>query len=197
MVAWKTELIRVFNCLFANPGTQSELIGLAVITLLVGFISLSLVARVFGMEAPSGLSIVVAFSVTYALSIAAVIAVRLYGLSQTTPKDASTALQIGVAAFSVLVIGIPLHCLLLRGNYVVGLLTVGTAIALTSLITMAAKGSWEAVVSGRAEMKRIEGRNTMIESEFCGSASNRYAPHGTVRSPRRIPKLLAPKKLHP
>jgi len=198
MDAWKTELTRVFVNLFAHPETQTELIGLVVITLLGGILSISIVARIFGMEAPSGLGVVVAYCVTYALSFAAVIAVRLYYLSQTTPRDASMAMQIGAAVLAVLLLGVPLHCLLLRGNYLISLLTVGTAIGLTSLVTVAAKGGWEAVVSTRAEIKHIKDRDRQIDNEMEGTTPKSNSSNRTARLPRHIPARLAPKKqFHP
>ena len=198
MDAWKTELTRVFVNLFAHPESQTELIGLVVITLLGGILSISIVAKIFGMEAPSGLGVVVACCVTYALSLAAVIAVRLYYLSQTPPRDASMAMQVGAAVLVVLLLGVPLHCLLLKGNYLIGLLTFGTAIGLTSLVTIAVKGGWDAVVSSRAEIKNIKDRDRQIYSEMVETTPKSNSSNRTARLPRHVPSRLAPKKqFHP
>ena len=198
MDAWKTELTRVFINLFAHPESQTELIGLAVITLLGGILSISIVAKIFGMEAPSGLGVVFAYCVTYALALAAVIAVRLYCLSQTPPRDASMAMQVGAAVLVVLLLGVPLHCLLLKGNYLIGLLTVGTAIGLTSLVTVAVKGGWDAVVSSRAEIKHIKDRDRQIYSEMVETKPKSNSSNRTARLTRHVPSRLAPKKqFHP
>jgi len=165
MEAWKNELVKVIAALMGGPDTAVEMWAALAVAVFSCVAAMRLTAGVFGLGVSSWPRALFATLVPVALSLAAVVALRIYLPGSVDSPAARLACQIGAAVVIALGVGVPLQCLLLKGNYVEALLNLCASLAIAALVTIGFRAGWEAVTSGRSNMAGVKRRKEMIDAE--------------------------------
>ena len=159
----KSEFIGLFELLLVNPRSQPEIITLWA----VGIVSLialqTLIGGVFGLKltrlpraVPSGV-------IAVAVSLLALTLVRAYAVPHINGSVGQVIAQVAGVLVFTRAIALPLHCVLMKGNYVEALLAYATSLFGALLIVLAVRATWHAVVDGKASAEKQKQRKELIE----------------------------------
>jgi len=163
MNVWMKEITAVLRDVVFNPHSDTQAITLLVVAVVFWMIVLRLTSGAFGLHNTGWLRIVIVTSVTTTLVLAAVCAIRLYVLQDSMAHGTRLALQIGAAVLAILILGLPVQCLLMRGSYFSSLFSMASALILAALITIGVQGAMGAVKSGHTDMKKVRDRNAAFD----------------------------------
>ena len=165
MESWMNELVKVLGGVLAGPDTAAQMWSTFAVAVLSCVVIMRLTAGAFGLRLPTLGRALPATLVPVILSLAAVIALRLYLLNKVDSAAVRLACQIGVAVLIALAVAVPMQCFLFKGNYLAGLLNLCAALIIAALITVAFRAGWQAVTSGKSSVLKAKERNELLDSE--------------------------------
>ena len=164
--AWTAELSTLLNAILFQPRSQVQLVVLLLIAVAAFAAIMRLSANAVGMKLNSHMRIATICCITLITALFLVLLIRIYLAPKIANASLLTGVQYGAVILSILILVVPIHSWLLKGNYFEALLNIGVSIVGAVLITALCNACWNAVSKGKSEMDRAHERKNGIERDL-------------------------------
>ncbi len=148
-----------------RPQHSGELLVLSLVALVSCVVAMKIAASVFGFTVASPGRVATTCAVSAALLLAIVAALRAYCLTDAG-DSVRLWVQIGVAIVVILAAIVPLMCFVMKGNYVSGLLALGSSLIATALVVLVVRSAWHSVATSRESLSKPRGVRDGIVDEY-------------------------------
>ena len=166
MPTWKDSLTTLLTCLTCSPDRPAEMHILTIVGLLGLVIAVKLVAGRFGFKFTPMSRVLIVVVAWVALTVTAVITVRIYAVPSIASDAIALAVQIAAAVLVALIVVIPLQCWLLKGSYMEGIISSVFSVIVAVLIVVVVRGCWHVVTASKVSIEREMGRQDTMQKEL-------------------------------